>query len=120
MRDWPWIVVWGAVFASGPAVAQATFSLNTKESAIEFTISTNLKEIQGSIQSFSGTLDAPKGPHDISTKATGTVTAEASSMTTKNEKINKEMRGSVFESDKFPTITLALQELAPKSEAATT
>jgi polyisoprenoid-binding protein YceI len=116
MRAWAWVWVCFSGFVPEMAAAQASFSLDTKESKIGFTISTNLKEIQGTVQSFTGSLDTPNGPQDISTKASGTITAEASSMTTKNEKINKEMRGSVFESDKFPTITLALQELSPKSE----
>lgn len=106
----------GAAFASflllaSPARAQASgasvFNLDPAQSTVKFTLDTTLHTVEGTFNFKVGHLsfDPATG------KASGQISADATSADTGNKSRDKKMRQEILESQKYPEIVFVAQQI---------
>jgi polyisoprenoid-binding protein YceI len=99
------------LFLASAAHAQATgsnvFDLDPAQSTIKFTLDTTLHTVEGTFKLKSGHLSFDPGTR----KASGQITADATSADTGNKSRDKKMHQEILESQKYPEIIFIPEEV---------
>jgi len=93
--------------AHAQAIGSSVFNLDPSQSTIKFTLDTTLHTVEGTFKLKSGHLSFDPGTG----KASGQITADATSADTGNQSRDKKMHQEILESQKYPEIIFILQQV---------